>query len=113
MTAAQVIEIMAVEGKRLTEIVAELPSYYSAKIKVPIPVEKKFALLDSLLRLTEDQDRITLDGVKLLFEEGWILMRPSGTEPLYRCFSEAGTQEDADRLAERGANLIKEAIAKI
>ncbi len=113
MTAAQVIEIMAVEGKRLTELVAELPSYYSAKIKVPIPVEKEFALLDSLLRLTEDQDRITLDGVKLLFEEGWILMRPSGTEPLYRCFSEAATQEDADRLAERGANLIKDAIAQI
>jgi phosphomannomutase/phosphoglucomutase len=113
MTAAQVIEIMAVEGKRLTEIVAELPSYYSAKIKVPVPAEKKFSLLDSLLRLTEDQDRITIDGVKLLFDEGWILIRPSGTEPLYRCFSEAATQEDADRLAERGADLIKEAIAKI
>jgi phosphomannomutase/phosphoglucomutase len=110
MTAAQVIEIMAVERKRLTELVAELPSYYSTKVKVPVPAEKKLALVDSLLRLTEDQDRITLDGVKLLFDDGWILIRPSGTEPLYRCFSEAATQEDADRLAELGAKLIRKAI---
>jgi phosphomannomutase/phosphoglucomutase len=113
MTAAQMVEIMAVEGKRLTEIVSELPSYYSAKIKVPVLAEKKIALLDSLLRLTEDQERITLDGVKILFDDGWILIRPSGTEPIYRCFSEAATQEDANRLAERGANLIREAINKI
>ncbi|MHA2021412.1 MAG: phosphoglucosamine mutase, partial [Candidatus Thorarchaeota archaeon] len=113
MTAAQMVEIMAVEGKRLTEIVSELPSYYSAKIKVPVLAEKKIALLDSLLRLTENQERITLDGVKILFDDGWILIRPSGTEPIYRCFSEAATQEDANRLAERGANLIREAINKI
>ncbi len=113
MTAAQMIEIMAVEGKRLTELVAELPLYYSTKVKVSVPAEKKLALLDSLLRLTDDQDRITLDGLKLLFNDGWILIRPSGTEPIYRCFSEAATQEGADRLAERGVELIKEAIAKL
>jgi phosphomannomutase/phosphoglucomutase len=113
MTAAQMLEIMAIEGKKLSELVAELPSYYSTKIKVPVPAESKLALLDSLLRLTEGKDRITLDGVKLLLKTGWILLRPSGTEPLYRCFSEAATQEEADKLAEMGAELINEAIANL
>ncbi|MFX0055948.1 MAG: phosphoglucosamine mutase [Candidatus Hermodarchaeota archaeon] len=113
MTAAQVIEIMAVEGKKLSQLVAELPTYFSTKIKLPVPVEKKEALLDMLVELTDEQERITIDGVKLIFDDGWVLIRPSGTEPLYRCFSEATTQEEANRLAEHGAELIKEAITNL
>ncbi|MHA2356355.1 MAG: phosphoglucosamine mutase [Candidatus Thorarchaeota archaeon] len=113
MTAAQVIEIMAVEGKKLSQIVAELPTYFSTKIKVPVPAEKKDALLDALIELTEGQERITIDGVKLMFDDGWTLMRPSGTEPLWRCFSEGSTQERADELASSGRSLIEKAIAKI
>jgi phosphomannomutase/phosphoglucomutase len=113
MTAAQVIEIMAVEGKKLSQIVAELPTYFSTKIKVPVPAEKKDALLDMLIGLTEGQDRITIDGVKLMFDDGWTLMRPSGTEPLWRCFSEASTQKRADELAGEGRSLIESAISKL
>ncbi|MHA2384918.1 MAG: phosphoglucosamine mutase [Candidatus Thorarchaeota archaeon] len=113
MTAAQVIEIMAVEGKKLSEIVAELPTYFSSKIKVPVPAEKKTAMLDALIGLTEGKDRITIDGVKLMFDDGWTLMRPSGTEPLWRCFSEASTQKRADELASEGRSLIESAIAKL
>jgi phosphomannomutase/phosphoglucomutase len=113
MTAAQVIEIMAVEGKKLSEIVAELPTYFSSKIKVPVPAEKKTALLNALIGLTEGKDRITIDGVKLMFDDGWTLMRPSGTEPLWRCFSEASTQKRADELASEGRSLIESAMAKL
>lgn len=113
MTAALVLEAMAVEGKKLSELVAELPKYFSTKIKVPVPAEKKDALLDVLVELTEGQDRITIDGVKLLFDDGWILTRPSGTEPLWRCFTEASTQERADELANEGRLLIKRAMAKL
>ncbi|MFW9888586.1 MAG: phosphoglucosamine mutase, partial [Candidatus Thorarchaeota archaeon] len=41
MTAALVIEIMALEEKKLSQMVAELPTYFSTKIKVPTPAEKK------------------------------------------------------------------------
>ncbi len=113
MTAAQVIEIMATEGKKLSEIVAELPTYFNTKIKVPVSVEPKNVLLDALITLTEGQDRITIDGVKLKFDDGWILMRPSGTEPFWRCFAEASTQKRADDLANEGRLLIKKAMARL
>jgi len=113
MTAAQVVEIMAVEKKNLSELVSELPYYYSTKIKVPVESEKKEAVLKTLLRLSEGQERITLDGIKLIYDEGWVLIRPSGTEPLWRCFSEAKTQGGADSLAERGAAFIREAIKQL
>jgi phosphomannomutase/phosphoglucomutase len=113
MTAAQVLEIMATEGKKLSEIAAELPTYFNAKIKVPVSAEQKNGLLDALMVLTEGQERITIDGVKLKFDDGWILMRPSGTEPLWRCFAEASTQKRADDLANEGRLLIKRAMAKL
>ncbi len=112
MTAAQIIEIMATEGKSLSELADELPTYHSSKTKVPVPEEKKDSILGELLEMTEGMARITLDGVKLQFEDGWILMRPSGTEPLWRCFAESKTRERAEELSARGVELIRTAIER-
>ena len=78
-------------------------------MKVPVSQEKKEPILEALLNLTKDMDRITIDGVKIIRDDGWILIRPSGTEPLYRCFSEGKTQETSDHLNEEGVELIKRA----
>ena len=110
MTAAQIIEIVSTEGKTLSQLVSELPVYFSTKVKVPVPPEKKESILKTLLELTKDTDRITMDGVKILYNEGWILIRPSGTEPLYRSFAEGTTQKDADRLCKIGVEMIEKAI---
>jgi len=112
MTAAQMIDIMVSSKSSISNLVKSLPQYYSSKTKVPVPSEKKDTLLQTLLELTKDEPRNTLDGVKLEYEEGWILMRPSGTEPLWRCFTEARTQDEADALCIKGVDLIKEAINK-
>lgn len=109
MTAAQIIEMIASEGKSLSQLVSELPTYFNTKVKVPVSQEKKEPILEALLNLTKDMDRITIDGVKIIRDDGWILIRPSGTEPLYRCFSEGKTQETSDHLNEEGVELIKRA----
>ena len=113
MTAAQVIEMIALEGKTLSQLVSELPTYFNTKVKVEVSPEKKEAILEVLLDLTKDMKRITLDGVKIIRDEGWILIRPSGTEPLYRCFAEGKTQETADRLNKEGVELIQQAEKSI
>lgn len=109
MTAAQMVDIMVASGARLSELVRSLPQYRSSKTKVPVPPDKKDLLLNALLELTADEPRITIDGVKLQYDEGWVLMRPSGTEPLWRCFAEARSQEVADELCAKGVRLIKDA----
>ncbi len=113
MTAAQIVEIMAGEEKTLSQLVEELPIYYSEKTKVHMKPEQKEFVLPELRRLTEDMDRITLDGVKLMFDDGWILMRPSGTEPLWRCFVEGKSKDAAETLCKKGVDLIKEALSRI
>ncbi|MFX1482546.1 MAG: phosphoglucosamine mutase, partial [Promethearchaeota archaeon] len=109
MTASQIVEMIASEGKTLSQLVSELPTYFNTKVKVPVPQEKKEPLLEALLTLTKDMDRITLDGVKIMRDDGWILIRPSGTEPIYRCFAEGKTQETADQLSDEGVELIERA----
>jgi len=50
-------------------------------------------------------DRI--DGVKIIFEDGsWILMRPSGTEPLVRIYAECSTEQELEVLLESGRKYI-------
>ncbi|MFW9869816.1 MAG: phosphoglucosamine mutase [Candidatus Thorarchaeota archaeon] len=112
MTAAQIVEIVATEGKTLSQLVDELPVYFSTKVKVPVPSDKKKAILQDLLNQTEKLNRITMDGVKIIYDEGWILIRPSGTESLYRSFAEGKTQETADRLCKIGVDMINEAVMK-
>jgi len=112
MTAAQIIEIVATERKPLSQLVKELPQYYTIKTKIPVPIEKMDSIHRILLASTDGQKRITLDGVKILFDEGWILLRPSGTEPLYRCFVESSSQNAATMLSERGRNLVQRAIGE-
>ncbi|MBS3793915.1 MAG: phosphoglucosamine mutase [Candidatus Thorarchaeota archaeon] len=113
MTAAKMAEIMAVENKTLSELVADLPQYKSVKLAVDVPQEKKVDILEPLLKLTKDEKRITIDGVKLIYDEGWVLMRPSGTEPIWRCFAESETEETAEKLAEKGKNMILKALATL
>ncbi len=111
MTVAQIADIMVKENKSLSVLVSDLPLYFSAKRKVPVPAEKKNELLDSLLTITKDYETITLDGVKIVFDDGWILCRPSGTEPLWRCFAEARTQDRANELCDLGVKHINHAIS--
>jgi phosphomannomutase len=59
-------------------------------------------------RRVVQQNRV--DGLKLLFEDGsWVLMRPSGTEPVVRYYAESTSAADLDQLLEYGKQWITEA----
>ncbi len=48
-----------------------------------------------------------MDGVKFIFEDGsWMLMRPSGTEPLVRIYAESENKEDLEVLIEQGRRYL-------
>ncbi len=111
MTAAKMAEILSVENRRLSEIVSALPTYYTKKIKIPVPREKNAQVLQRLIDMTKDITKITLDGIKLIYDKGWILIRPSGTEPLWRIFAEGTTQHDAEELCKMGETLVDRALS--
>src|SRR5437867_8490135 len=112
MSAAKMLELLAQEGKRLSSLTAALPQYHLKKANVSVPVEKREAVLASLVELTKGRKVDTTDGVKIVEPDGAVLVRPSGTEPIFRVYAEARTPERADALAAEGADLIQKALGR-
>lgn len=110
MTLAKMLEVLSKEGKPLSALAASLPQYSLQKVAVEVPVEKREATLASLLRLVEGREVDTTDGVKIRAPDGWVLVRPSGTEPLFRVYAEAKSPERAKALAAEGAELVRRAV---
>jgi phosphomannomutase / phosphoglucomutase len=110
LSTAKIVEIIAKEGKNLSELIEELPKYCSAKLKVECADDQKSKVMDKIVEATCDYEVETKDGVKILTDEGWVIIRPSGTEPIFRCFAEAENEEDAIKMAEWGISLVNKSI---
>ncbi|MBN2122377.1 phosphoglucosamine mutase [Candidatus Micrarchaeota archaeon] len=104
LTAAKIAE--AVCGKPLSEWLAEFPFYYNVKGKVPCEPSEIEAKMDSI-PIPEDAQVVRVDGVRLNFEDSWVIFRPSGTEPLIRVFAESTNEEKAKELVEKYEKLLK------
>lgn len=96
MTVAKLLEIIALEGP-LSELADRVPQYCQDKRKLACPDDKKETVLRGLVEHYRGERVDTTDGVKILFEGGWTLVRPSGTEPLFRIYSEARTEGEAQK----------------
>ena len=103
MTIAKVLEIMALENKKLSELINELPKYETYNTKIPCPNDKKNIVMKTLAEQTKHDKNIIkvdeTDGVKLYLKDGWVLMRPSGTEPIFRVYSESKDKKKAEEIA--------------
>ena len=112
MTLAKMLEVLAREGKPLSQLVAALPQYSLSKAAVEVPIDQREATLEALVSLVEGRKVETIDGVKIHEADGWVLVRPSGTEPLFRVYAEARTPDRAKALAQEGADLIRRAVKR-
>jgi phosphomannomutase/phosphoglucomutase len=114
MTTALILSIMEATGKPLSELVAEQPQYFIEKGKIECPEEKKSVVLQKLLEQVQGLNINTLDGVKIWFDDkSAILVRPSGTEPAYRMYAEAKTQERAVKLVEESTQKLEKILGAI
>lgn len=87
MTVAKMLECIALYGS-LSEQVAELPVYHTQKRKLDCPNDLKEALIGHLKETVTGNIDDT-DGLKIIHDDGWVLVRPSGTEPIFRVYSES------------------------
>ncbi len=106
MGLAVVLELMATEQASLSDILSKIPKYSLVKTSVPCPAELKGRALEALASRFEGKAIDTTDGVKVTHEEGWVLARPSGTESIFRVFSEGKTQKEAERLSEETVSIL-------
>ena len=102
---AQVLDAMAATGKKISELKEEIPAYEICKTKVSIEREKIGGLFDQLAARYPDAASSTLDGLRLDWNDKWILVRPSNTEPIVRAIAEATSMADAKDLCDAAAEI--------
>jgi phosphomannomutase/phosphoglucomutase len=111
MSTALILDIMAKTGEKLSKLISELPVYFLEKGKVQCREEIKTKVLERLIQQVKGLKTNTLDGVKIWFEDKrGILIRPSGTEPIYRLYAEAKTNEKAVQLIKEYSVKLKKII---
>ena len=87
-------------GGPLEKQVEGLRKYTTVKRRVSCPDPLKKTLLNRFVQELSDQRTDITDGVKVLFDDGWVLLRPSTTEEFFRIYSESSDPAKADERAE-------------
>ena len=103
------MEILASSRKKLSELYAHFNKYYcTPEIKVPTTEEKKLKIVDSVLAYCQEKgfEVVTVDGVRVQYEEGWALVRASNTGPNLTLRFEAKSEERLEELKTEYMNLV-------
>ncbi len=99
---ALILSYMANTGKTLWQLRQAYPNYTISKNKIELtPDIDMELLLATLQEKYKAQPHLTIDGLKIEFENDWVHMRKSNTEPIIRIYTESQSEQTANDLAER------------
>lgn len=102
---------LAKSGKSISILRSSYPSYYISKNKITLTPEMDIdALLIQVQERYKDQPNTTIDGLKIEFDQEWVHLRKSNTEPIIRIYSEASTETVAENLAAKIISDIRELL---
>lgn len=98
--AARLLHIVADSGKSVRELLADVPRFVSTpEIRVECPDDMKFGIVEEATKYFSGKYKvITVDGVRVLFGDGWGLIRASNTQPVLVMRFEARTREQLDKI---------------
>jgi len=110
MATALMLECLAGRGMSFSKVLSfVVPRYFQAKTKVEVSRKNVDAAMKAVERQAKGEvERV--DGMKIWTgEHSWVLVRPSGTEPIIRIFAESETQEGAEQLVKKFERVVKSA----
>jgi len=99
--------------KKLSELRKKVPVY--PIIREAIRYDPKFKAIiikkvENEMKAIECEELLTLDGFRVQFEDGWALVRPSGTEPKIRYLAEARTEKRAKDIMDMISKIVKRCL---
>lgn len=102
------LTLMAKSGKTVSQIKNDLPQYAIAKNKIELtPDIDVDAILNAVKEKFKGEKVTDIDGVKIDFDDSWVHLRKSNTEPIIRIYSEADSLENANKLGQEMIEVIK------
>jgi len=112
-----IAEILAGTGRRLSELVDELPSFPKERRNLECADSVKFKVIDSLAASLRaeygDKNINTMDGIRIDLEDGWVLIRASNTSPMIRVTVEGSTEAVKQKLMDEFVRRTGEAIKEL
>ena len=111
MTLALMLDLLATSGKSIYEDVTSLPHSFTTKDKISCSPENVSKLIMSLKNEFPNSD--TTDGIKITIDpKNWVMIRPSGTEPIVRVYAESESQEKLDALMSEYIQKVNSIITR-
>jgi len=109
---ARVLEILSKTDLKLSELLADLPETFSTpELRVDCPDEEKFAVVAKIAEdFAKTNEVITIDGARILFENGWGLVRASNTQAILVLRFEADSEENLAEIREIVESKVNELI---
>jgi phosphoglucosamine mutase len=117
LSAVLVINALEYAGKSMSEFIEEVPQFVTLREKLTCDNDLKKRVLTSIEKNIKQafpafKELSTVDGVRITLEEGWLLIRASGTEPLVRITVEGESSEAARDIMEKGKAFIQNVLGK-
>ncbi len=111
---ARVLEILSNTEKTLSELLSDLPETFSTpELRVDCAEEKKFAVVEKIAEeFSRTNQVITTDGARILFENGWGLVRASNTQAILVLRFEADTEENLAKIRETVESRVNHLISR-
>jgi phosphomannomutase/phosphoglucomutase len=111
--AARLLRILADSGKRIDELLADVPAFVSTpELRIDTDEERKFTIVErAAAYFGATHDVIDVDGVRVLFGDGWGLLRASNTQPVIVARFEARSAERLQAIrSEMAAWLLQQGV---
>ena len=109
-TLINLLAMLATRGLRVSKVVSELPRAHLAHEGVATPWEQKGMVMRTLVEQLKDDELLLIDGVKVVYADGWALMVPDPEEPLTHVWAEAATAAEAVTRAQDHARRIRQML---
>ncbi len=107
LSSAKITEILAKGNVKLSTLHGDLPSLYMVKDSIPCPLEQRGHIMRSLIEEFRDRQIDTIDGIKVFYDDTWVLMHPSSEEPIINLYAEAPSKDAANRVIQEYAEKIR------
>jgi mannose-1-phosphate guanylyltransferase/phosphomannomutase len=107
-TLVNLLDLLAAADRPLSEIVAEVPPSFVAHEAVPTPWEKKGTVMRAMLEWAKDLDTVLVDGIKVMYDDGWALVLPDPELAVTHVWAEGETDAVARRLLAIHAGKVAE-----
>ena len=106
MALALFLELLASSNKSMSEELALLPPSFTTKDKISCKMEDVDMIISKLL--VEFPNADTTDGIKITFDKkNWVMVRPSGTEPIIRIYAESDSEKNLEALMKEYVQKVK------